>query len=280
MNYKNYLLGIACILFMTTCNKDYPNPDTNDCQDVIWAEGVYNDASSIMDEAAGSGRLPLYCDVQTPQDLSACASIQYYHANITDPDTIVVDFGSSDCLCSDNRYRRGQILAIISTPSLFYFDSTVTNGIKIQFNGYYVNDNQVQGTKTISCLGRNSTTHNYNFKSTVAGSITNRSGQTMTWNTTENKELQNNLYFTDWYNAIYYITSSGGATGSGFNSSNYSSTIVSPLIVSGNCSYITTGVMSVTPEGATTRTVNFGAGACDRAINVTIDGNQYNINQQ
>ncbi len=278
MNYKIYLLSIATVVFFTTCNKDYPNPDTNDCQDVIWAEGVYNDASNITDEAAASGRLPLYCDVQTPQDLSACASIKYRFGGVSD--TIIVDFGPSDCLCSDTRYRRGQIIATIPSTPGNYFDSTITNGIVITFNGYYVNDNLVQGTKTISCLGRNSSTFNYNFSSTVAGKITNRNGQTMTWNTTENKELQNGMFYTDWYDAVYNIASSGAATGTGSNGSTYASTITTPLVLSGNCSYITKGIMSVTPAGSTARIVNFGNGACDKYIDVTIDSNHYNINQQ
>ncbi len=275
MNYKIILISIASIVFLTTCNKDYPNPDTNDCQDVIWAEGVYNDASSIMDEAAATGKLPLYCDVQTPQDLSACASIKYQNLNLLDADTLIVDFGPSDCLCADNRYRRGKILAILTSA---YYDSTNTSGVIIAFNGYYVNDNKVEGTKTVIVKGRNVTTSNYEFTSTVAGKITNRLAQTMTWNATETKVVLNQTSYSSWYGATYSIT--GTASGSGFNGTNYSSSITTALGLTGGCNYIESGIISVTPSGLTPRILNFGSGACDRFIDVTLDGNHYNINQQ
>ncbi len=272
MKYKIYLLSIAFVAFFAGCNKDYPNPDTNDCQDVVLAEGTYNDATNIMDEAAFNGRLPLYADVQTPQDLSACASITH---SLTNLDTIIVDFGPSDCICSDNRYRRGQIIATLSS---WYFDSTIVNGVVLSFNKYYVNDNLVQGTKTITFKGRNSSTHNYEFSSTTAGKITNKMGQTMTWNASEKKVVMNQQFYTDWIDAVYHISGSG--SGTGFNGTTYTSSITTDLVTKGACSYITSGIMSVTPAGQSARIVNFGNDACDRYIDVTLDGNHYNINQQ
>ena len=171
-------------------------------------------------------RMQAYEDVQTPQDLSACASIKYQNLNLLDADTLIVDFGPSDCLCADNRYRRGKILAILTSA---YYDSTNTSGVIIAFNGYYVNDNKVEGTKTVIVKGRNVTTSNYEFTSTVAGKITNRLAQTMTWNATETKVVLNQTSYSSWYGATYSIT--GTASGSGFNGTNYSS---SPPIWSNN----------------------------------------------
>ena len=278
MNTKIVLAAIICMALFTKCNKDTPLPDTSDCQDAIWAEGVYNDASSIMDELATSGTIPLYADIKTNLNPSGIATIKLQNSNLADVDTIIVDFGPSDVQCIDKRFRRGQILAIVNRAIGTYNTYPDTNKVDtIKFVNYYVNDNLVEGSRTI--FNNYSTVLlNKIYKNTTNGKITNRYGQTMTWNSVETKTWTNTVTANSFFDRTYTIT--GTASGSGFNSTAFTSTILTNLALSGSCTYIQSGLMSLTPSGFTARTLDFGPGTCDKFIDVLIDGNHNNINQE
>ncbi len=278
MNSKVSLLAVFCMLAFSTCTKDIPLPDTDDCKDAVWAEGIYHDASSIMDEAATSGSIPLYGNLKTLQDPSGIATISVQNVNFANVDTIIVDFGTSDVQCSDKRFRRGKILAIVTRVVGTWSPYADTNAIDtIKFVDYYVNDNHVEGSRTIY---NNYSTSSLNkiYKNTTAGKITNRYGKTMTWNATEKKTWTNTVTATSFYNRTYAV--SGTASGTGFNGTSFTSSTTTDLTFSGDCYYIKSGVMTLTPSGFTARTLDFGPGSCDKFVDVLIDGNHNNINQE
>lgn len=267
---KKYFILIACmIIAFVACKKDATvDNDTFECQDFAWAENVFNDATSMMDEAAITNNLSLYDTVSHDSTVSPCCMIHRYTANNSDPDTIIIDFGPSDCFCADNKYRKGQIIAIYNPP--FYTDSL--NVINLSFNNYYVNDNLVQGTKTITNLGRNAMGQ-YQYSSVVNGSITNISNQLMSFKSNENKLWTVGDTALVWYNDVYQIT--GSSSGTSFNGIGFTDSITTPLTIEGSCHFIVSGILSITPAGKSARTIDFGTGTCDANMTVTISGKDY-----
>ena len=158
MQTKNIMkfLTVAAIVGMmfTSCKKkDTADSDTSAASDNALAEGTYNDVHNISDEAAG-GSLASYSSTYTNTSgeradmLSACATIT--NDTTVTPHMLTINFGTSDCLCADGRYRRGQINCAYSGH---YWDSLATH--TITFTSYFVNDNQIMGTKTVTNNGRN-----------------------------------------------------------------------------------------------------------------------------
>lgn len=96
--------------------------------------------------------------------MTTCATITFDTA--ASPKTLTIDFGTTDCLCGDGNYRRGKILVSWTGP---YRDSGSVR--TITFDQYFVNYNQLQGTKTVTNNGTNGSGHP-TFTVTVNGSVT------------------------------------------------------------------------------------------------------------
>src|SRR5688572_14694538 len=159
---SNTLLLFAVFgMFITGCKKDdQEDTDTKSASDNSFAETTFNDVANIADQAT-EGSLSLYKTEVAISIAGPCAKIKRDSVNKTNPDTITIDFGASNCLCADQRYRRGKIIV---TYMGFYKDSLATR--TIGFDNYFVNDNQVTGSKTITNKGRNAA-GNLHFSITV-----------------------------------------------------------------------------------------------------------------
>ena len=199
--------------------------------------------------------------------LSACATVTI--DSVATPHTITVDFGASNCLCSDGRYRRGQINISYSGH---YRDAGSTH--TITFTNYYVNDNKIMGTKTVLNNGRN-TAGNLTYSITVNGSIEKSSGGTITWNSNRTREWIVGESTPAWNDDVYLIT--GSASGTSAGGTSFTLNITSALRKEIGCRHFVSGSFALTPSGKAVRYVDYGTGACDNTATVTINGNTYNI---
>ena len=90
--------------------------------------------------------------------------------------TLTVNFGATNCLCNDGRYRRGTIVLSFSGK---YKDFLTV--ITVTPQNYFVNDNQVSGTKTITNKGHNAVHHLvYEINANMA-IVKANGGATITW---------------------------------------------------------------------------------------------------
>lgn len=260
-------------MILTGCKKDEDQDnDTSAAGDNAFAEATYQDVGNIADEASRSGSLSNYRNGNTTI-LSSCATITHDSLNNADPDTITVDFGTTNCTCADGRNRRGKVIINYTGR---YRDSLTT--ITIGFDNYFVNDNQVLGTHTIVNQGHNAAGHLV-YNVTVNGQIILANGSgTITWNATKVREWITGESTAMWSDDIYSIT--GSASGTGANGTNYSATITNPLIRNmalGCRRHFTQGTCTLTPDNKPTRTIDFGTGTCDDIATVTINNNTYTI---
>lgn len=270
MKYSFIKLTVATLVvftfvFISSCVRER-DTDTEITSDHSLGEFVYNDAASIADDASTQvtgGTLSNY------KTTSACATVT--HDVGSTPKKITIDFGSTNCMCSDGRYRRGKIICEYVGS---YRDSNSTH--TISFDNYYVNDNKILGTKKVTNMGHNALNQlYYNVevngtieKASSGGTITFISNRVRTWVAGESTLV--------WSDDIYEITGSG--SGKNANGINYTMNIVEPLVkeVYG-CPYITKGKIEIQPQGKALRKLDFGSGTCDNDATVTINSKTYNI---
>ncbi len=253
-------ITLSAFIFMVSCNKKKTDPapvttteDTGYATDHAMTEQSFDDVQSISDRAAlvpSGGSLNF--------KMSSCATV--VHAG----DSIVVNFGTVNCLCADGRYRRGKIIIHYSGGA--YADSGSTH--TITFNNYFQNDNQITGTKTVTNMGHNSSGQPY-FNITVAGSVIRSTGVTITaaW-TRVRTWTAGYTTLGDLSDDTYSITGSGTITRP---AGTVTVTISAPLIVALGCHWIEAGSVVYTLPSGLTRTLNYGTTpACDDNATVTL----------
>jgi hypothetical protein len=248
------LVVLAC-LALVACRKESDEEpvdrDYTSAVDHDRAESYFNDALKQSDAAAKDGELP--CAVSVALD------------TVSVPHTLLIDFGPSNCTGADGRNRRGR-LAITFTGR--YRDPGTV--ITITPEDYYVNDHRLQGVKTVTNAGLNGEGQPF-FSVTVNGTVTAPDGS---WTSTHSYQRtrtwiagQNTVELLD---DVYMITGSG--SGMNRNEVPYSLLITTPLRVEVGCPWIVSGVLQIIPGSLDVRTVDYGSGACDNQVTVSVNG--------
>jgi hypothetical protein len=268
---KNLVLVCAASLVFVACKKNASNDfdtDVRPAEDNSIAEATYNDVHQIADEAVNNGSLANFREGNNGAITSGCATVTL--DTVSTPRRVVIDFGTSNCLCSDGKNRRGKI--IVTYTGRYKNAGTV---ITHSFDNYFVNDNQVLGTKTVTNNGTNAA-GNMNWTISVNGQvILANGGGTITWVSNRNREMIAGAATPTWGDDIYLITGTGNVTSSNGRSCTF--TITTPLRKELACRFMVSGVVDITPANRPTRTLNFGSGACDNQASVTILGTTYPI---
>lgn len=270
-------MTIGLFVFVASCHKKdttttTTTEDNSYANEHSVAEKSYDDAQSIADQANNvtSGSIGYKT---TELTAGSCATVTHSATG----DTTTIDFGTTNCMCSDGRNRRGKII-VMKTGAY-----TATGSVKtITFSNYYQNDNQVTGTKTITNMGNNSAGEPY-FNVSVNGSVILASGGgtiTTSWARIRTWTA-GSATPTDWTDDAYEISGSGTITrpSGAVVSVNISS--ATPLVIKYGCRWIEAGIIVYTLPSGLTRTINYGdntAPVCDAtAILTTPSGATYTI---
>lgn len=260
-----FIALMAVVMFVTSaCRKNDEDDNTGLYVDHALAETLLGEVKDIADEAwesvSSSGKSSLETEWVI---IGQCATITL--DTTVSPKTLTIDFGTVNCLCADGKNRRGVILVSFTGP---YRDSGTV--ITHTFSNYFVDDHQVLGTKTVTNDGTNQN-GNISFSIVVAGSIIKaNNGGTIIWNSNRTREWIAGSSTPSWLDDVYLITGSGN----GITSSNTSFTvnITNPLRIETGCRYIVSGTLELTPANKQVRIIDYGNGACDNEITVTING--------
>jgi len=271
---RNTLFILALVLGVTTlfssCKKEEDNNNYRSALDNATAENMFSDVFKQATDGMVAAQDSAEGNKNCMATMAACATLTIIPFDLTTfPKTVTVDFGSANCLGSDGRYRRG---IVTMTTTGWYRDSSTV--ITVTPQNYYVNDNLVQGTKTITNLG-----HNTNGKLVYAlfvdGTVTTSDG-TIEWTSTRQHEwIEGESTVFNPYDDVYLIT--GTAEGTNVEGEEFDVVVNTALRVQIGCRWITAGSLTLT-SGNFTMIVNYGDGACDAAATVTINGEVYNIN--
>lgn len=254
---------------------DTSDTDISVAADNSLAEATFNDIQNISDQAA-NGELKFYSPTYNGSfsenqsfEKNSCATIK--HDSLSTPKTLVIDFGTTNCLCQDGKNRRGQINISYSGK---YRD--IGSVHSISFTNYFVNDNEIKGTKTVTNNGKNTNGHT-TFSIVVDGQIIKaNNGGTATWKSSRTREwLAGEDTKKDWTDDVYSIT--GSTSGTSANGGVYTSTIKTALHRALNCNWFDAGVIEINQTGKVLKTIDFGSGKCDADATVTISGKSYPI---
>ncbi|GAA4051575.1 hypothetical protein GCM10022409_43030 [Hymenobacter glaciei] len=262
--------ALACFasaaLLTTGCNR---NNDATPTDDITTAEDRTDDNSetAMSSEAAQMagpadpntpGSPNLITDAEFRARFGGCATRSYDAST----KTLTIDFGTTNCLCADGRYRRGKIVVRFTTDVLTRRAGSVVTRVD-----YFVNDNQHTATRTFTDIGNGS----FTVDVTNASIIRANNGGTHSW--TANWTFNRTAGFGTPQVAddVYSVT--GSATGTNRKSVGYTSTIQSPLIKRADCpKYFVQGTMAITNTNSKAMTLDYGNGTCDNVATATVNG--------
>ncbi|MDQ1266915.1 MAG: hypothetical protein QG635_2068 [Bacteroidota bacterium] len=129
---------------------------------------------------------------------------------------ITIDFGTTNCLCRDGLYRRGKVYAQFNGKY-----KAIGSSVNISLENYYVQDNYVTGTKTISRIG------DQKWGITVQNAGITTDNGTISWNAQRTIErLEGGNTPTVWDDIYLY---EGSAIGINRKGVGFSVTIEQPL---------------------------------------------------
>lgn len=272
--FATILLLSYSLFVLFSCSKTNSSAtgdsDTQSAADNTFAESTTNDAVTISTQSEDNGVTGGLTDSTFGFLLGPCANVTIDISS--NPHLLTVDFGNTNCLCFDGKYRRGKI--VVSYTGL-YRDSGSSHSIN--FDNYYVNDYKIEGATTVLNKGRNAS-GNITFDVQASVTITDTSGNKLTYASTHTREWvagESTGGLSGWLDDVYSIT--GTASGTSFAGSAFTSNITSAIIIALNCRWIEAGKIDFTPADKLTRHIDFGNGNCDNKITVTIAGQSFDI---
>ena len=257
-------LSILTIVLYACKDEDVINPpeltSTQASQDHLTAESIFDEVGRIVEDG-----------LQTNGQGKVCPNYNLLNYNTSDIDTIIIDFGSTNCL-HNGKLRSGKI-NITYTGN--YRDSLSV--ITTTFDNYYVYNKLVQGERIITNQGRNNSGNMWFTIAVNNASITTDNG-TINWQSNRIREWVNgqNTYNID--DDRYQIT--GSASGNGVNGNTFTMTILDPLNVDLGClsssfCIIKSGTAKISPSGYPDRIINYGDSLCDCNVDVIINETTY-----
>lgn len=261
------MLFVATAVLFTSCKRENLDDNMRSAEDNALAEVNFSDAQSIADEAA-AGNMNSYKSENVDGILSTCATIT--HDTLSDPRVLTIDFGDVNCTCNDGRQRRGIIIVTYTGP---YREPGHIH--TITFDNYFVNDNQVLGTKTVTNNGYNNDGNLY-YSIEVDGSIIRANDEgTITFVSSREREWVEGESTPERVDDVYLVT--GTASGTNSEGGSFTATITSALRRTVACHQFISGTAEVTPANRPTRYIDFGDGSCDNQATVTVNGNEHII---
>jgi hypothetical protein len=267
---------LLLVLVITGCKKNGADgvnnlsgdmvEETGYADDIAQADDIFDESDDFADEAFDMGSLG---QKGGPQVLSNCATVT--KDTVGSPDSLVIDFGPTNCLCKDGRYRRGKI--IVAQTGHYKnagFNRTIT------FDNYHVNNNLVYGSRSIANMGLNSAGNMY-FSIALNGNLVlNATKDTISHISNRTRTFTAGQSTTQLSDDEYDIT--GGGTHKKATGKVYTTNITQALHVATNCNWVMSGKLAITPQGATgPRVLDFGNGTCDDKATLTVNGKTKNI---
>lgn len=169
---------------------------------------------------------------------------------------------------SDGRFRKGRLSMVFDTSWANSTNNamvTIDSLVKYSVNGVTYNAHNIIISKTSN-----------SYTTTVNDGTCANASWWLKWAGTRTFTLVNQGL----PNEEVHVT--GNATGTNRSGLTYTTTIKSALVKATNCTYISSGIIDITPSGKATRTIDYSVdaagahnNACDNAVSLTIKGNTF-----
>jgi len=246
--------------------------ETGEIDSEITAESAFEDIDDLLSNMSFTGDGNFNSRVESIDD-RFCAGTQVLLKNKvkTDPDSLIIDFGAAGCTDPKGNVRKGKILMMFTGDRKIAHTST--------FVDFFFNGKKIEGTRSFELTNLLPPT----FETSLSGGkitwpdgtfATREASHVRVWN----KDLQQPS------NSTYVINKGGTASGVKRTGTAYAVEITKDLLFKRSCMQPPlkifmpvegTKVISSTNAAGTDKlmTVDFGDGACDKKITVTVDGN-------
>jgi len=258
------LCALAVLLYACKDGDVITNADlvsTQATQDHLIAEQTFSDIGRIIEE----GFLEIGVN-------KSCASYNLINYNTLDTDTLIINFGETNCL-HNGKLRKGKV---VTTYTGRYHDplSVMTT----TFDNYYVNNNLIQGERVVTNQGRNMDNNMWFTIAVNDASIVTNNG-TINWSSNRTREWVSGIAtYGNITDDKYKVT--GSANGLGVNNNSFSMEITDTLNIDLGClpsCVIKSGTAKISPNGYADRIINYGYSLCDCNFDITINGTNYPI---
>lgn len=265
------LAGLASgLLLATGCKRQAdtitPDQDVTTAEDSSDAERETALSADVLTAAAPqdetqTGSAAVAGNAELIRVYGPCATRTYVAATRT----LTIDFGPTNCLCPDGRYRRGQIVVRFTGA-----DPKRHAGAVVTRENYFVNDNQHTATRTFTGLGGGS----YAVDVANGSVIYANNGGTHSWTAHRDYARTAGYGTPQVSDDVYSVT--GQSAGTNRKGTSYTATITKPLIKRGDCyKYYVAGVVTLANDKGNTLTLDYdptGTQACDNVASVTANG--------
>lgn len=273
----NLLFLFVMLILLTACTVEKQNPPTPEetlraMQEYILVSGMFSDAFEESNDAAKDSDNQL-SGKEHGKNGFPVVSIEPFDLT-TWPKTITADYGNSNFLCIDGRYRRGKI---IITASDFYRNEGSVH--TVNFDEYFQNDHKLEGTQTIINQGRNTDEFLVYDVEVSNGKVTTpdakiiyfEQNSSRTWIEGEGTIFQpcDDVYLID-----------GTQNGISSDSINYTITVVQSLNVLICCKWIRSGILNINIEQLPVISIDYGETQCDNQATVSFGGTNYPVVMQ
>jgi hypothetical protein len=237
-------------------------------KDHAMVESEFNSVFNTVDHTANEDTA-IAGEKSASTILPSCASTTFDVST----KTLTIDFGTTNCLCSDGLNRRGKIVAV--------FDGKYrTKGTKVTvtLDQYFVEDIEYKGTKTIENLGNASGNYKYSYKVTNAQAITTTG--TISWNTDATIErVEGDSTITPWDDVYEMTGQSNGVNRKGVSFTvnvDASDPLVRRISLNPLCwRNFVSGKLTITDGSGNVSTLDYDPkkeGKCDKEAELVVNG--------
>ena len=266
---KSFLFAVVAGIAFVGCKKEVPlDTDLSVALDNGIAEGSFQEILAIVSQQAVMNGLTGYTSTLYGKIAEDCPTVTLSEAIGTFPNTMTIDFGD-ECTSYLGLKRSGKIFAHFTG---FYKDEATI--ITVTTEDYFVNDNKVEGTKYVTNEGVNDAGNIYFTIYVADGVITLATGEIITWTSSRTREWIEGSESFEIEDDVYSISNGPfaehSASGINRNGTPFTVDISTPLVKRMDCDWLTQGVIEITPEGFTTRVIDFGGGVCDNEATLSI----------
>lgn len=267
-----WIIGLAGVvlsasLLLSSCvrERDY---NIELAKDETLGDFIFSDVFHIVCDASTKSSGETLSNYKTT---GYCATLT--HDSLSNPKSIIIDFGNVNCMCHDNRTRRGKILVNYTTAEFTDTGNVITFG----FENYYVNDNRIMGTQTIVNKGKNILGHTF-YSQLTEGKMLKADTtikDTLYWNAEREITWMEGEDTPMWFDDVYETIGTGH--GWGVRREYFAMNITKPLVREVLCSYIKGGKLELQPQGKALRTIDYGNGNCDNQASIEINAKRFAI---
>lgn len=256
------LAGTAATL-ITSCEKDNSSEqnataDTTTAYslDQAAAEAIIAELDQVAEDAERDN-LEQYKTSLLPR----CATLT--RGTIQRPFRLIVDFGTSNCLCRDGKMRRGKL--IITHQGRPRHAGSVRN---IHTQNYYVNNREIVAQRTINHQGPNGQGQPMAQVSSQGYRLSMNRQDTLFWNGQRQRLFYRGYHTRQRHDDSF--THRGTLQVRHSNGRGFSSQTSQPVHHQAYCPYPVQGVVQIQPNDGRIRTLDFGNGQCDSLATLSV----------